>query len=94
MHEIWWFTFINLKLKLYRIFLKIASLPCYLFVFVSLPVMIVFYTGADEIAGKRAPQWATGVLDRFTFECFVFFLLLMYILTPYEEGYLFEIQIW
>jgi len=81
-------------MRLYRNF-YIASLPCDLFVFVSLSVMIVFYTGAAEIAGNRAPQWATGVFDRFTFECFVsFILLLMYILTPYEEGYLFEIQIW
>jgi len=35
---------------------KIVSLPCYLFVFVSLPVMIVLYTRADEIAGKRVPE--------------------------------------
>jgi len=33
----------------------IDSLPCYLFVFVSLSVMIVFYMGADEISGDRAP---------------------------------------
>ena len=77
----------------------IDSLPCYLFVFVSLSVMIVFYTGADEIAGKRAPQWATGVLDRFTFGCFVSFVFFFFFtfdvyITPYEEGYLFEIQIW
>ena len=33
----------------------IDSLPCYLFVFVSLSVTIVFYLGADEISGDRAP---------------------------------------
>jgi len=60
-------------MKLYRNF-YIASLPCYLFMFVSLSVMIVFYTGADEIAGNRAPQWETGVMNRFTFECFVPFV--------------------
>ena len=46
--------FINLKLKLYRN-IYIASLPCSLFVFVSLSVMILFYTGADELAGNRVP---------------------------------------
>jgi len=69
-------------MKLYRNF-YIASLPCYLSVFVSLSVMIVFYTGADEIVGNRALHWATGVLD-------LVFFFLMYILTPNEEGY----QIW
>ena len=50
----------------------IDSLPCYLFVFVSLSMMIVFYTGADEIAGNRAPYWATGEWDSFIWIlCFV-----------------------
>jgi len=54
--------FINLKLKLYRNF-YIASLSCYLFVFVSLSVMIVLYTGAYDIAGNRAPQRGVGGCD-------------------------------
>jgi len=71
---IWEIVWEWIDMNLYRNF-YIASLPCcYLFVFVSLSVMIVFYTGADEIAGNRAPQWAAGVLDRFTFECFVSFV--------------------
>ena len=64
LYETWWIMFIKLKLKLYRN-IYIASLPCYLFVFVSLSVMIGFYTGANEIAGNRAPQWTTGGWDTF-----------------------------
>jgi len=47
--------FINLKLKLFRN-IYIASLPCSLFVFVSLSVIIMFYTGAYEVVDNRAPQ--------------------------------------
>jgi len=36
--------FINFKLKLYKN-ICIVSLPCYLFVFVSLLVMFILYTG-------------------------------------------------
>jgi len=67
----------------------IVSLPCYLFVFVSLSVMIVLYTGADEIAGNRAPKWAAGGCDSLIWMLYLFLKLLMYILNPYEEGYLF-----
>ena len=72
LYETWWIMFINLKLKLYK---KnyIASLPCSLFVFVSLFVMIVFYMGAYEVAGNRAPRWAAEGWDNFnlnTFFCF------------------------
>jgi len=58
LYETWWIVFINLKFKLYRN-IYIASLPCSLFVFVSLSVMIVFYTGADEVTGNKIPQWTT-----------------------------------
>ena len=51
--------FINLKLKLYRSF-YIASLPCSLFVFAYLSVMIVFYMRVYEIAGNIVPQPARG----------------------------------
>ena len=54
---------INLILKLYRI-LFIAT---YLFLFVSLPTMIVFYGGTYEMTCNRTLQWAVGVLDKFTF---------------------------
>ena len=59
-----WILLINLKLKLYRNF-YIVGLPCSLFVFVSLSMMIVFYTGVDEVAGNRVSQWAAGGWDNF-----------------------------
>jgi len=51
--------------------------------------MIVFYTGADEIAVIEllSEQLKDEIV---LFECFVLLLkLLMYILNPYEEGYFF-----
>jgi len=78
-YETWWMISIILKLKLYKF---LASLPCYLSVFVFLSVMIVFYTGAYEIVGNRAPQWAVGGLDRFKLNallCFIFKLFDVYI---------------
>jgi len=58
-------------------------------------MIVLIYTGADEVVGNRAPQWAEGGLDRFKLNVLLCFFLnfLMYILNPYEEGYLFEIQI-
>jgi len=80
-------------MKLYRNF-YIGRLPCYLFVFVSLSVMIVFYTGAYEIAGNRTPQWATGVLDRFTFECFVSFVFIFFTFDVYINSLWRGISFW
>jgi len=57
---------------------------CFVFVFFKSVMIVLIYTGADEVAGDRAPQWAafgTNVL-------FVDFCV--YILNSYEEGYLFE----
>jgi len=64
LYETWWIMFINLQLKLYRN-IYIASLPCSLFVFVFLFVMIVFYTRTYEVACNRAPQWTNRGWDNF-----------------------------
>jgi len=64
MYETWWIMFINLKLKLYRN-IYIASLPCSLFMFAYLSMMIMFYTGEDEVIGNKVPQWTTRGWDNF-----------------------------
>ena len=50
-------------------------------------MIVLIYTGADEVAGDRAPRWAT----RGTNVLFWMFYLytFVYILNPYEEGYIF-----
>ena len=60
----------------------IASLSCYLFVFVSLYVMILLYTGADGIASNRTPKWGAGGCDNLIliWMLCLFLKLLMYIL--------------
>jgi len=69
----------------------IASLPGYLFVFVSLFMMIVLYTRAYEIAGNRAPKWAAGECDSFNLNVvFVFKTFDVYIKIPMKRDiYLF-----
>ena len=68
----------------------IDSLPYYLFVFVSLYVMIVLYTGADEIAGNRAPKWATGGCENFNLNAlFVFKTFDVYIKIPMKRDIFF-----
>ena len=68
----------------------IVSLTCYLFVFVSLSVMIVLYTGADEIAGNRAPKWAARRCDSFNLNAlFVFKTFDVYIKIPMKRDILF-----
>jgi len=58
----------------------IASLPCYLSVFVSLSMTIVLYTGAYDIAGNRTPKWVAGGFDSLIWMLYLFLKLLMYIL--------------
>jgi len=84
----------NLKLNYIEKFV-IASLLYYLFVFVSLSVMIVLYTGADEIAGNRAPKWAVGGCDSFNLNVlFVFFLTFdVYIKIPMKRDIFFRYEI-
>ena len=69
----------------------IASLPCYLFVFVYLSVMIVLYTGVGEIAGNRAPKWAAGGCDNFNLNAlFVFKTFDVYINIPMKRDIFFR----
>ena len=59
--------------------------------FVSLYVMIVLYTGADEIAGNRAPKWATGGCDNFNLNAlFVFKTFDVYIKIPMKGDNIFR----
>ena len=67
----------------------LASLPCYLFVFVSLFVMIILYMGADAIAGNIAPKWATGGCGCFNLNALFVFKLLKYILKSLWIGIFF-----
>ena len=69
----------------------IATLPCYLFVFVSLSMMIMLYTGAYEIAGNRAPKWAAGgVIVLIWMLCLCFKTFDVYIKIPIKRDIFFK----
>ena len=73
--------FINLKLKLYRIFF-ITSLACSLFVFAFFNLWwSCNYTGVDEVASKRAQQLAARGWDAFILDV-LFLKFCVYIKIP------------